>query len=148
MKEENFWNKFIVTCNPWFLSSAVILLFGIYQIRVDEVFLGSEEVEVLYSFFTLQVYEIMALLSAWCFLKRRLNYDAVFLIIVVGILSLVPFLNLSQALHLENSYGASIAATTSFLALIKFLFIKRAMPKVNLPWLMLIPYMIVLVVNA
>ena len=91
MKEENFLSKFIVTCNPWFLSSAVMLLYGIYQVRVDKIFLDSEELEVLFSFFTLQIYEAMALFSAWFFLKRKLSYDAVFLIVVVGILSLIPF---------------------------------------------------------
>ena len=148
MKEDNFLNKFILTCNPWFLSSAVMLLYGIYQVRVDKIFLDSEELEVLFSFFTLQVYEAMALFSAWYFLRRKLSYDAVFLIVVVGILSLIPFLNLSQALHLENDYGSSIAISTSLLAFVKFILIKRFMPKVNLPWLMLIPFTIVLAVNT
>lgn len=148
MKEENFLSKFIVTCNPWFLSSAVMLLYGIYQVRVDKIFLDSEELEVLFSFFTLQIYEAMAIFSAWFFLKRKLSYDAVFLIVVVGILSLIPFLNLSQALHLENDYGSSIALSTSLLAFVKFIFIKRSMTKVNLPWLMLIPYTVVLAVNT
>ncbi|MCM8532257.1 MAG: hypothetical protein NE330_13935 [Lentisphaeraceae bacterium] len=149
MKEKDIWQRLIITCNPWFLSSAVLLLLGIYNVQMDENFISTEESEVLFSFFTLQIYEVMALASTWYFMKKYFHHDAVLLIIIVAILSLIPYLNLSQAIHLEDQmYSSSIVVSTSFLAILKFVYIKKMLPDVYLPWASLIPLVFAISLNS
>ncbi|MCM8537398.1 MAG: hypothetical protein NE334_15770 [Lentisphaeraceae bacterium] len=149
MKEKDIWKRLIITCNPWFLSSAVLLLLGIYNVQMDENFISTEESEVLFSFFTLQIYEVMALGSTWYFMKKFFHHDAVLLIIIVSILSLIPYLNLSQAIHLDDqSYSTSIVVSTSFLAILKFVYIKKMLPDVYLPWASLLPLIFAISINS
>src|SRR5688500_5534898 len=72
---EVFW-KTLVRCNPFYLFSALLLLYGVYRASVDPAFLSTETRQVVFNFGSLEIYGLM-LVGTVVFLARKgINYDA------------------------------------------------------------------------
>jgi hypothetical protein len=58
------WVRRLLICNPFFLCSAALLLFGVNRLSNDPNFLGDEIHNLLFNFFALQFYEVLVVLGA------------------------------------------------------------------------------------
>lgn len=54
-----YWFRRLLVCNPFFLCSAALLLFGINRLSVDPDFLSNETQKLLFNFSALQIYEVL-----------------------------------------------------------------------------------------
>jgi len=96
------WLKRLFACNPFYLVSAALLLFGMYHVSVDPNFLPTETVQLVFNFTSLQCYELLLVFTAITLARRRVWYDATLLVVLENLFVLVPFILISQAALIEQ----------------------------------------------
>src|SRR5436190_9694043 len=89
--EWRMWAKRLLICNPFFLCSAALLLFGVNRLSLDPNFLGDETRNLLFNFYALQFYEVLVVATAIVLARRRVWYDSALLVVLENGLVLVPF---------------------------------------------------------
>ena len=92
-----YWARRLLVCNPFFLCSAALLLFGVNRLSIDPGFLTDETHNLLFNFFALQCYEGLVVVTAVVLARRRIWYDSALLVVLDSGLVLVPFMLISQA---------------------------------------------------
>src|ERR1039457_7214901 len=92
-----YWVKRFLACNPFYLVSAALLLYGFYRVSMDANFLRGELVQLWFNFGSLQCYEVLLVLTAILLARRRIWYDSTLLVGLENLLVLVPFILLSEA---------------------------------------------------
>ena len=76
------WARRLLVCNPFFLCSAALLLFGVNRLSVDPNFLGDEQANLLFNYFALQFYELLVITTAILLARRNIWYDSALLVVV------------------------------------------------------------------
>src|SRR5207344_1775584 len=99
-----YWARRLLVCNPFFLCSAALLLFGVNRLSLDPNFLGEERANLLFNYSALQFYEWLVVVTAIILARRKIWYDSALLAVVENGLVLVPFMLISQ--------GALMSQTT------------------------------------
>ena len=97
----SYWLKQLLVCNPFYLASAALLLYGIYRISLDGTFFTTETRQLIFNFSALQFYELLLALTATLLVTRRIWYDASLLVVLENLLWIVPFILVSQAAFIE-----------------------------------------------
>ncbi len=97
-----YWLKRLLACNPFFLGSAALLLFGMYRISIDPNFLPGEVGQLVFNFTALQFYELLLVGTAIVLARRFIWYDSMLLVGLENLLVLVPFMLISQAALIEQ----------------------------------------------
>jgi hypothetical protein len=136
-KDKDFFRKFILTCNPWFLSSTVVLLIGIYSLYTDPEYANDEIAKITFSFTSLQIYEFLALGTVFFFKRLKLLHDSVLLIVIGSLLLFVPYINLSHANILDEGFSLKLGLLTFTLSLFKLSLLKGFYKDLNLPPMLL-----------
>lgn len=98
-----YWLKRLFVCNPFYLASAALLLYGVYRVSGDPGFLTTELRELTFNFTSLQLYELLLAGTAMVLVARRIWYDATLLVVLENLLWIVPFILVSQAALIEQS---------------------------------------------
>src|SRR5258706_15812006 len=75
-----YWVKKLLVCNPFFLVSAALLLYGFYLVANDANFPGKEIAQLTFNFSSMQVYELLLVGTAIVLARRRIHYDSNLLI--------------------------------------------------------------------
>ncbi len=133
------WARRLLVCNPFFLCSAALLLFGVNQLSGEEKLFRDEIQNLLFNFSALQFYEVLVVLTALVLARRRVWYDSALLVVLEQGLALVPFMLISQAtLQGEAAReGLRLAWTLSLaggaVALARYGAVWRWYPRFNLP---------------
>jgi len=96
------WFRALLVCNPFFLASAALLLYGMYRISMDAAFLPTETGQLTFNFASLQTYELALVLTAALLAHRRIWYDATLLVVLENLFILVPFILISHAALIEQ----------------------------------------------
>lgn len=134
-----YWAKRLLICNPFFLCSAALLLFGVDRLSSDEKLFGDEVRNLWFNFGALQFYEVLVVLTAVVLARRKVWYDSSLLVVLEQGLALVPFMLISQATMqgVEAGEGLSLAWTLSLMggavALARYGAVRRWFPQFNLP---------------
>ena len=112
VKPVSHWLKQLIACNPFYLASAVLLLFGLYRISVDPDFLHTETAQLAFNFTSLQFYEWLVVMTAIGLARRCIWYDATLLVVLENLLAVVPFILVSQAalIDLRTVWAMCLAA--------------------------------------
>jgi hypothetical protein len=97
----SYWVKKFLICNPFYLASAALLLFGLYRVSLDPSFLPEEVAQLKFNFTSLQLYELLLVSTAMLLARRLIWYDAKLLVTLENLLVLVPFMLVSQAALIE-----------------------------------------------
>lgn len=97
-----YWLKRLFVCNPFYLASAALLLYGLYRVSMDPKFLATEVGQLTFNFSALQCYELLLVGTAFVLATRRIWYDATLLVVLENLLLLVPFILVSQAALIEQ----------------------------------------------
>src|SRR5262245_37009647 len=58
------WIKRLLVCNPFYLISAVLLLFGMYRLSVDRNFFAEEIPQLVFNLSSLEFYEVLLVATA------------------------------------------------------------------------------------
>jgi hypothetical protein len=97
----SYWLKRLFVCNPFFLASAALLLYGMYRVSMDPTFLATEIGQLTFNFTSLQLYELLLAGTVMLLAARRIWYDATMLVVLENLLVLVPFILVSHAALIE-----------------------------------------------
>src|SRR5688572_4061734 len=92
-----YWLRVLFVCNPFYLASACLLLYGVYRVSIDPNFLATEVGQLTFNFSALQLYELLLAGTAMLLVTRRIWYDATLLVVLENMLWIVPFILVSQA---------------------------------------------------
>src|SRR6185295_4546962 len=76
----SYWVKKFLICNPFYLASAALLLFGLYRVSIDPTFLPEETEQLKFNFTSLQLYELLLVGTAMLLARRLIWYDAKLLV--------------------------------------------------------------------
>jgi hypothetical protein len=129
----SWWLRKFFACNPFYLVSAVLLLYGCYRVSVDGTFVDRETARLLFNFSSVQVYELL-LVGVAIFLARRcLWYDSMLLVGLENMLLFVPFILMSLAALTGPWLTVSICAAAVILTVLRFTCLRRYIAELNLP---------------
>ena len=70
------WLRHLFACNPFYLISVALLLFGCYRISMEPALFNHEAAHLFFNFTSLQVYEAL-LVATSIFLARRRIWSSV-----------------------------------------------------------------------
>jgi hypothetical protein len=133
------WARRLLICNPFFLCSAALLLFGVNRLSGEEKIFRDEIQNLLFNFSALQFYEVLVVFTAVVLARRKVWYDSSLLVVLEQGLALVPFMLISQAtLQGEAARdGLKLAWTLSLsggaVALARYGTVRQWFPQFNLP---------------
>src|SRR5579863_9008412 len=119
-KPLSWWLRKFFACNPFYLVSAALLLYGCYSVSVDGTFVNRETARLIFSFSSVQLYEILLVVVAIFLARRCLWYDSTLLVGLENLLVFVPFILISQAALTGASMAQGICITAAGLALLRF----------------------------
>lgn len=128
-----YWLKRFLACNPFYLLSAALLLFGFYKVSADPGFLKTEISQLIFNYSSLQLYELLIVSTAVLLASRRLWYDSTLLVVLENLLVLVPFILISQAALIGSRLLWSLCAVAAVAACARFGSLRRFIPQINFP---------------
>lgn len=149
-----YWARRLLVCNPFFLVSAALLLWGVNRLSADDSLFAGELQNLYFNFSVLQFYEVLVVITAVVLARRKVWYDSALLVVLDHGLALFPFMLISQAtLQGEAARdGLSLAATLSIgggmVTVARGAVIRRWYPQFNLPGRSLILGALVLAGNV
>ncbi len=132
------WKKLlslVIASNPFFLLSALLMLQGIYLVSVDPQMLGQEQSQLAFNFSSLQVYELLLVLTALFLARRQLWHDTALLFWLENLFVFVPFILISQASMMENRavWTTSLCLAATIFTILRFTSWKLYLRPLNLP---------------
>jgi hypothetical protein len=130
---QSHWIKRALACNPFYLVSAALLLYGFYLISVDPNFLQREISQLLFNFTALQFYELLVVITAVLLVRRQIWYDSTLLVGLENLLVLVPFILISQAALIEIHWVWGMCLLAGLAALVRSDTLKRFFAELNFP---------------
>jgi hypothetical protein len=142
------WTRRLLVCNPFFLCSAALLLFGVTRLSLDPNFLPQEQTNLLFNYSSLQFYELLVVGAAIILARRKIWYDSSLLVVVEHGLAFVPFMLISQGALLSPRLGTALALGAVLMTMLRGWAIRRAYPLFNLPPRVLCFGAVLLLVNA
>src|SRR6185436_6308061 len=119
------WLKKLLICNPCYLLSAALLLYGLYRVSIDPHFLPAEAAQLTFNFSSLQCYELLLVGTAIVLARRRIWYDSTLLVVLENLLVLVPFILISQAALVEQHTGRLLCGAAALLVIGRSLAARR-----------------------
>ena len=127
------WLRKLFACNPFYLVSAALLLFGCYRISIEAPLLKLESARLLFNFSSMEFYEILVVVTAVFLARRRLWYDATLLVGLENLLVFVPFILISQAALIDAGMAQAMCLAGAGVALLRFGGLKKYFTPLNLP---------------
>ena len=109
--------RLLLAGNPFYPLSAALLLYGLYLVSVDPQMFGQELAQLAFNFSSLELYEVLVVVTALLLARRALWYDATVLVLLENLLLLVPFLLISQATFLTRQATWAVGGTAVALAI-------------------------------
>ena len=140
--------KRFLACNPFYLTSAASLLYGIYRASVDVPFLTERVSQLIFNSVSLQVYEALLIGTAIFLASRRIWYDSALLVFLENLLVVVPFILVSDVAHVGVRAAWWLCAGACLFACGRFWSLKRFAPGFNLPSRLMIMGVFLLALNA
>jgi hypothetical protein len=146
-KPFSYWAKRFFVCNPFYLVSAALLLFGMYRISVDRNFFTEEISQLAFNLTSLEFYEILLVATAIFLASRRIWYDSTLLVGLENLFIFVPFILVSQVALISTRAVWVVCAVTAIVALARYGGLKRYFRELNLPNGLLLIGSALLVIN-
>ncbi len=130
----SYWAKKFLACNPFYLVSAMLLLYGLYSVSKDPHFLTKELSQLSFNYSSLQVYELFLVATAMFLARYGIRYDSHLLGVLENMLLLVPFILISQAALNEISITAVWVLSTmgACMVVARAFALQRSMPDFRL----------------
>jgi hypothetical protein len=147
-KPLRYWVKRFLACNPFYLASAAVLLFGLYRVSIDTNFLRGESAQLFFNLGSLQCYEILLVVTAVFLARRSCWYDSTLLVSLENMLVLAPFILISQAALIDVRLVWTLCLAAGFLATARFAGLKRKISELNFPFRAAAPGLLILGVNV
>jgi hypothetical protein len=133
-----YWARRLLACNPFYLVSAALLLYGCYEISTDPEVQRQNLLHLFLNFGSIQVYELLLVATAIFLARRRIWYDSTLLFGLENLLLSVPFILISQGALVgqqlrEKHFTWELCLTAGILAALRMGGLKRFMGNLNFP---------------
>ena len=129
-----YWLRRLLACNPFYLVSVALLLYGCYRISLEPGVFGKESAHLIFNFGSLQAYELLLVVTAVFLSRRRIWYDSTLLVGLENLLLLVPFILLTQAALLPNKEMIwTMSVIGGLMAVLRLGSLKWLINKLNFP---------------
>jgi hypothetical protein len=128
-----YWFRRFLACNPFYLVSAALLLYGFYRVSIDPNFLHGEIAQLTFDMTSLQLYELLLVVTAIWLARRSVWYDSTLLVWLENAFVLVPFILISQAGLIDQKQVWILCFAASLVVLARFSGLKRFITKLNFP---------------
>src|ERR1700759_5394989 len=132
-KPFSYWARRFLVCNPFYLVSAALLLFGMYRISVERNFFTEEISQLAFNLSSLEFYEALLVMTAIFLASRRIWYDSTLLVGLENLFIFVPFILVSQVALISTRVVWVVCAVTAVVAMLRFAGVKRHFRDLNLP---------------
>jgi hypothetical protein len=132
-KGVGYWARVLLARNPFYILSALLLLWSMRRLSLDSRVFSHELPQLLFNFSSFQVYELLLAFTAIMLARRRVWYDSGLLVGLDNLFICVPFLLVSQALLLENWVAFALCLTGCALVLLRVCALKRRLLNLNMP---------------
>ena len=129
----SWWLQKLFVCNPFYLVSAALLLFGCYRVSSDAPIFNMETARLLFNFTAVQVYEVLLVVTAIFLARRAIWYDSTLLVGLENLLVFVPFILISQAALIDSRMALTMCLAGGAVAVMRFGGLKRWFSQLNLP---------------
>ncbi|HSY20325.1 MAG TPA: hypothetical protein VK815_18420 [Candidatus Acidoferrales bacterium] len=147
-KPLSWWLQKLFVCNPFYLVSAALLLFGCYRVSIDAPLFDVESARLVFNFTSVQFYEILLVLTAIFLARRSIWYDSTLLVGLENLLVFVPFILISQAALIDSGLGLELCLAGAVIAAVRFGGLKKHFTQLNLPGRLLGVGSVFLVLNV
>lgn len=144
------WARRLLVCNPFYLASAALLLYGLFRLSTDPaswVLLQEEATQLALNFTALQAYELLLVVTAVLLARRRIYYDAKLLVTLENLLLFVPFALINQAALIDQRTVGLYCGVAGLFAAGRSVLAQRSVPDLRFPPRLVLTGMVVLVVN-
>jgi len=121
----SYWLRRMLICNPLFLASAMLLLYGLYRISIDPNVFATEVAQLTFNFTSLQLYELLLVITAAVLARRFIWHDAAFLFVLENLFVLVPFILISQAALIEQQVVWQLSSVSIILTVMRSEIMRR-----------------------
>jgi len=133
-----YWARRLLACNPLYLVSAALLLYGCYRISTEPDVLRENSLHLFFNFGSIQFYELLLVITAVFLAHRRIWYDSTLLVGLENLLLIVPFILISQGALVgqqlrEKHLTMELCAIAGILAALRIGGLKRFIGKLNFP---------------
>jgi hypothetical protein len=132
-KPFSWWLRKLFACNPFYLVSAALLLFGCYRVSIDAPMFNLESARLLFNFTAIQIYEVLLVFTAIFLARRAIWYDSTLLVSLENLLVFVPFIFISQAALTDSTMALTMCLAGGAVAVARFGSLKRCFIQLNLP---------------
>jgi hypothetical protein len=134
-KPRHGWLKKLLACNPFYLVSVALLLYGCYRVSLEPAIFNRETTHLIFNFASLQFYEGLLVGTAIFLSARRIWYDSTLLVALENMLLLVPFILISQAalIGLHQHSLVNICLAGGILASLRLGAMKHFVRELNFP---------------
>jgi len=147
-KPLSWWLRKFFACNPFYLVSAALLLYGCYRVSIDAPMFHVESARLLFNFSSVQVYEFLLVLVAIFLARRSLWYDSTLLVGLENLLVFAPFILISLGALIDVRMGQVMCIAGMIVATLRFAGLKRYFTQLNLPWQLLLIGFLLLAINV
>lgn len=141
------WVRLLLSGNPFYLISAALLLFGLNRLVVDPDFLGAADPKLIFTFSSLEIYEVLLVSVAILLARRKVWYDSTLLLVMESALLLVPFILMVDAVLTGRWLALVFCVAGTGMAMLRFGALRRFIREWNMPRDWLICGTIVLLAN-
>ena len=133
-----YWARRLLACNPFYLVSAALLLYGCYRVSTDPGVLRENSLHLFFNFGSIQFYELLLVITAIFLAHRRIWYDSTLLVGLENLLLIVPFILISQGALVgqqltEKHLTMELCVVAGILAALRISGLKRLIGKLNFP---------------
>src|SRR4051812_7463310 len=125
--------KRLLACNPFYLASAALLLYGCYRISLEPKLFNRETAHLYFNFLSLQTYECLLVVIAVFLGIRKIWYDSTLLSGLENMLLIVPFVLISQAALIQQRLIWVLCGSGLLLAVGRVALLRRFHPRLNFP---------------
>src|SRR3954468_6451182 len=134
----SYWARRLLACNPFYLVSAALLLYGCYQISIEPEVQGQNSLHLFFNFGSIQFYELLLVVTAIFLARRRIWYDSTLLFGLENLLLIVPFILINQGALVgqqlkEKHLTWELCLTAGILAAVRMGGLKRFLGRLNFP---------------
>ena len=142
-----YWVKRFFACNPFYLVSAALLLYGFYRVSIDTSYFRQETSQLWFNFTSLQLYEGLLVMMAMFLARRGIWYDSTLLVGLENLLVLVPFILITQAALIDIRLVWALCLGAGLVTVIRFGSLRRFIAELNFPRRLVNLGFVVLAVN-
>jgi len=143
-----WWLRKLFACNPFYLVSAALLLYGCYRVSIDAPIFDVETARLLFNYTSVQFYEIILVITAIFLARRSIWYDSTLLVGLENLLVFVPFILISQAALMDTGLAQQMCLVGAAVAAVRFAGLKKNFHQLNLPGRLLAIGSVMLLLNV